>query len=611
MSNRAIRKYFNLKPELDLEPASDDEFDVPYVRIQHHFKELSVSSHSESESDHQPDDNESDEEEKPKMKKKKRKNKKKKFSSVSSDVVATSSYSESEFGPQPDDADSDKEKNPKIYNKKGKNKRKKRYSNVSSDMDEIDRCVQEVNEILGGPPEPPIPAEEKPINPEDVLMGINPKFLDANLELTRLFGPEERDPDTKKKRKPRRPLRRVFVTPISDFNYNYQKDGLSMSILKVENGLKYFRYDHTKYYQRKVHEFLSAPNFRDMTYIVMPSYEERQNNMQMEVLLEYAKIFFLADDYTAGNNVIEEIISYMQCMAHASFKFTDRTVRLEYKYVENRAFHVAFLKYLHLLTNKACHRTALEIAKILLNLDPSDPLAVIFIVDTLAIRAREYEWLIEIVDYWTTKKEVKMLFNIQFSYALAHFHLALKNKEDTDKADSLLQEAMLRFPIVPVKILESVNSLTRTAIPKHDFFNTMAEKSTSKNLKELIGLYAKFIYPKWRETPVLTWLLRNINIFVEKYDSDSDLRARAEQLSVERMSIFPGWPSEIIRHLNVIRDLSNLLVDGAVPPIRMQISCNPEPPSMEDIDRYKYFAPMPEDDEPNPALSEWLRAIML
>lgn len=94
--------------------------------------------------------------------------------------------------------------------------------------------------------------------------------------------------------------------------------------------------------------------------------------------------------------------------------------------MENRPFHIALLKYLHLLTNRACHRTALEIAKLLLNLDPTDPLAVLFIIDTVALRAREHQWLIEAIDYLDKERAAGFLVNIKYSYALAHFHVASK-----------------------------------------------------------------------------------------------------------------------------------------------------------------------------------------
>lgn len=59
-----------------------------------------------------------------------------------------------------------------------------------------------------------------------------------------------------------------------------------------------------------------------------------------------------------------------------------------------------------------------------MNLDPSDPLAVVFIIDTLAIRAREHQWLVDTIEYLDKDREVGYLFNIKFSKALASFHVS-------------------------------------------------------------------------------------------------------------------------------------------------------------------------------------------
>lgn len=103
--------------------------------------------------------------------------------------------------------------------------------------------------------------------------------------------------------------------------------------------------------------------------------------------------------------------------------------RLEYEFVENRPLLIAILKYMHVLTNIACHRTALGLAKVLLSLDPSDPLAVIFIIDTLALRAKEYQWLLDLIEHWRDKRQANRLFHMRYSRALAMFHVACKKKD--------------------------------------------------------------------------------------------------------------------------------------------------------------------------------------
>ena len=45
------------------------------------------------------------------------------------------------------------------------------------------------------------------------------------------------------------------------------------------------------------------------------------------------------------------------------------------------------------LSRRGLHGTALEYAKLLLGLDPSDPKGVLFCIDYLAIRAHQYKFL--------------------------------------------------------------------------------------------------------------------------------------------------------------------------------------------------------------------------
>lgn len=110
------------------------------------------------------------------------------------------------------------------------------------------------------------------------------------------------------------------------------------------------------------------------------------------------------------------------------FYYRQGKTRLEYAHVENRPFHILLLKQLHMLSNKVCHRTALEIAKLMLNLDPSDPLGVILIVDMMAVRAREYAWILAIYEQWETERDGRRLFHLLYSRALAKYQVYLKSK---------------------------------------------------------------------------------------------------------------------------------------------------------------------------------------
>ena len=87
------------------------------------------------------------------------------------------------------------------------------------------------------------------------------------------------------------------------------------------------------------------------------------------------------------------------------------------------------------LSRRGLHGTALETCKLLLALDPGDPLGALFLVDYLALRSRQYGWLARFAAEWSPEVPrndggggadngsggVEMLPNFAFSLALAAF----------------------------------------------------------------------------------------------------------------------------------------------------------------------------------------------
>lgn len=54
-------------------------------------------------------------------------------------------------------------------------------------MDEIDRCLFEVNALLGSP-EPAAPVKDDTLSPNSYVHKVEKKFLDHTIEFKRLFG---------------------------------------------------------------------------------------------------------------------------------------------------------------------------------------------------------------------------------------------------------------------------------------------------------------------------------------------------------------------------------------------------------------------------------------
>lgn len=135
----------------------------------------------------------------------------------------------------------------------------------------------------------------------------------------------------------------------------------------------------------------------------------------------------------------------------------------------SRALYVTLFKHLLFVGGRACYRTALEFCKLLLSLDPDgDPLAVKLTIDFYALRAKEYSWLIDFAAEFENTKNLSQLPNFAFSIAIANFYTC---NGITNKADELLQEALLMFPSVLMPLLEKCSIQADSRASKHGFFS--------------------------------------------------------------------------------------------------------------------------------------------
>lgn len=131
-----------------------------------------------------------------------------------------------------------------------------------------------------------------------------------------------------------------------------------------------------------------------------------------------------------------------------------------------RALYITLFKHLMFIGGKACYRTSLEFCKLLLSLDPDgDPLATKLIIDFYALRAREYQWLIDFVTEWDESKNLLQLPNFAYSLATAYFYIG-----DSTKADELLQEALLMFPGVLLPLLDKCTVQADKRVENSKFF---------------------------------------------------------------------------------------------------------------------------------------------
>lgn len=161
-----------------------------------------------------------------------------------------------------------------------------------------------------------------------------------------------------------------------------------------------------------------------------------------------------------------------------------------------RAFFILLFKHLTFVGQRACHRTALELCKRLLCLDPdNDPLCATLMVDFFAIKANESRWLINLYNYWEKSKNLSQLPNFAYSIALAYHMQSISTKkpepsktekttnsnlqqspeEMSQQADKFLQYAILMFPSVILPMLEKCGIQVDSRTKNHTFLGVQAQ----------------------------------------------------------------------------------------------------------------------------------------
>jgi hypothetical protein len=127
--------------------------------------------------------------------------------------------------------------------------------------------------------------------------------------------------------------------------------------------------------------------------------------------------------------------------------------RLDFRRPENREFWLAIWRYIGTLTVRATWRTALEWAKLMLAMDPEqDPYCIRLLIDQMALRGRDPQAVIDLVESDHLQRLWKVPLNLAFSVALAHDRL-----KQPQKARSTLRNAIKEYPWVAARLCKELD----------------------------------------------------------------------------------------------------------------------------------------------------------
>jgi len=493
-------------------------------------------------------------------------------------LLLNDSCSESEVK-EDDDQESSRTDAEPVNNKKKKKRKKKtgkkiaaRSSEDNLEVDEVEASVRWVEDALGPAPVQAEPLPDKP-HPLREVLSIENKHLNPENEMKRIFGSRVVQTENRQKKQRGRTVLRgsILVTPKPSWP-NASRAGLSMRTMEKDGEGQWFTWDHSPQYQAVQLEFLQAVESMRPDGIMKILHT---HPMHIDSMLQLAEICKMGDDSAMAAELIERTLYALESSFHPCFNLASGTCHLEYRRQENRSFYIALFRHINYVASRACYRTALELTKILLNLDPDeDPLAAILMVDFYALRSREFKWILDLHAVWNVDRNLTQLPNISYSLALATFHLSQTNRDLSSRADELLQEALVNFPDVLLPLLDKCSIEADTRVSTHPYF--LDTRGTPPALATLSTLYVERCHHCWKEPEVLPWLERNCTAVIPVIDA----KGQNVLSSIEYRKIrYQGLPRNIHRHVlisEVNAAISQLPPSVARAPV---ISYDPLPPA--------------------------------
>lgn len=191
---------------------------------------------------------------------------------------------------------------------------------------------------------------------------------------------------------------------------------------------------------------------------------------------------------------------------HSTFSnnLSQGKARLDFRRPENREFWLAGWRYIGTLGIRATWRTAFEWAKLLLSLAPEeDPYCIRLFIDQLALRGREPQNLVDLVESDHLQRAWKVPPNLAFSVAIAYDRL--KNPE---KARSSLRLAMKEYPWIAARLCKELDI---SPIPK----SVWGKEPNGDHQELLCQLYVPKAKDLWN-TPEATSLLVEVAYSIEE-----------------------------------------------------------------------------------------------
>ncbi|KAG9385399.1 Transcription factor 25 [Pyrenophora tritici-repentis] len=287
--------------------------------------------------------------------------------------------------------------------------------------------------------------------------------------------------------------------------------GLGMEIVeKRADGSVEYKFVHNRMYQDVQRQFQLCVASMDPERMVQLLHH---NPYHISTLLQVSEIAKQQREGAAAADMLERALFTFGRSVHSTFaaNMAAGKARLDFRRPENREFWLAVWRYIATLGVRATWRTSFEWAKLLLSMDPEqDPYCLRLLIDQLALRGREPEALINLVEADYLQRQWKVPPNLAFSVALAYDRI-----KEPQKARSALRNAVKEYPWIAARLCKELDI---SPIPKP----VWAKEPNNDYQEVLCQLYVPKAKDLWNTTEGTTLLVEICYSFEEELGAGED-----------------------------------------------------------------------------------------
>lgn len=308
--------------------------------------------------------------------------------------------------------------------------------------------------------------------------------------------------------------------------------GLGMEVIeKRSDGTVEYAFVHNRIYQDVQSQFETCVASMDPQRMVLLL---QHNPYHISTLLQVSEIAKQERDHTTSGDLLERALFSFGRAVHSTFSanLQQGKARLDFRRPENREFWLAACRYISNLGMRSTWRTVYEWSKLLLSLDPeNDPYCISLVIDQYAIRGRQPQNFLDLVNNPTFTSKWKHLPNVQLSRALALIRVG-----DAAKGKQSLYTAVSRFPWVVARLFQELN-----LDPPPSIWGKTPRTDSEKLHSETYATRAKDLW----NTPEATDLLVEVSSAVSSEVPDPPVVDRDITLDEGRHILMSDTPSLI------------------------------------------------------------------